>query len=154
MKIEDVQKILQKEGFSPNLEGRGHLSFYARGDIFHIATEEGDDEYISIFKELRVHAGAQSHADLLEAANQAGCSIKCVKCMVRRDGEDVRVRVAVEGFMDSFGFRVQFGRTLEAVTSAVAAFYENLPDVGETASSELGMLRLDASAPMKAAQNI
>lgn len=120
MTIEQLQLILQTEGYISNVDNDGDLHFKAQGRHLFARVDEKDPDFVVIFGDFCLDTeGTKEEIDALRAASKAERTLKCVKCMLLRADEDgFHFRVAVECFTDAENLARSIGRHIDIVCSA------------------------------------
>ena len=120
MTIEQLQLILQTEGYLSNVDEDGDLHFKAQGRHLFARVDEDDPSFVVIFGDFCLDTeGTKEEIEALRAASKAERTLKCVKCMLRRvDDNGFHFRVAVECFTDTENLARSIGRHIDIVCSA------------------------------------
>lgn len=120
MTIEQLQLILQTEGYLSNVDEDGDLHFKAQGRHLFARVDENDPSFVVIFGDFCLDTeGTKEEIDARRVASKAERTLKCVKCMLRKVDEDgFHFRVAVECFTDTENLARSIGRHIDIVCSA------------------------------------
>lgn len=120
MTIEQLQLILQTEGYLSNVDEDGDLHFKAQGRHLFARVDENDPSFVVIFGDFCLDTeGTKEEIDARRVASKAERTLKCVKCMLRRvDDNGFHFRVAVECFTDTENLARSIGRHIDIVCSA------------------------------------
>ena len=127
MTTEELQKILQTEGYIAHVDDDGDLTFKAQGRTLYMTLSEDDPTYLRIFTDLTVPADKADELAVLREGNRLECKLKCVKCMLLdQDEERYFIRVAIECFSDTEILEEEITRYIDIVC-ADRAFGTGLP---------------------------
>ena len=103
MTTEELQKILQTEGYIAHVDDDGDLTFKAQGRTLYMTLSEDDPTYLAVLRE----------------GNRLECKLKCVKCMLLdQDEERFFIRVAIECFSDTEILEEEITRYIDIVCAA------------------------------------
>ena len=116
---EELQKILQTEGYIAHVDDDGDLTFKAQGRTLYMTLSEDDPTYLRIFTDLTVPADKADELAVLREGNRLECKLKCVKCMLLdQDEERFFIRVAIECFSDTEILEEEITRYIDIVCAA------------------------------------
>lgn len=119
MTTEQIQLILQSEGYLTSIDRDGDISFKAQGRKLYASVDDEDTDYVRFFLDLLVDTDGKTKTDVFEAANNVVRRLKCVKCMIlRQNDEGILLRIAVEGFTDLETLVRNIERFIDIVCSA------------------------------------
>ena len=119
MTTEELQKILQTEGYIAHVDDDGDLTFKAQGRTLYMTLSEDDPTYLRIFTDLTVPADKADELAVLREGNRLECKLKCVKCMLLdQDEERYFIRVAIECFSDTEILEEEITRYIDIVCAA------------------------------------
>lgn len=119
MTTEELQKILQAEGYIAHVDDDGDLAFKAQGRNLYATLSEDDPAYFRIFTDLSIPADKADELAVLKEGNRLERKLKCVKCMLlHQDEERYLVRVAIECFSDTGILTENITRYLDIVCTA------------------------------------
>lgn len=119
MITEQLQHILQTEGYLSIIDEDGDIAFKAQGRNLCASVSDDDPDYVRIFLDLLIDRDDTSKRDIFEAANKAECRFKCVKCMLLHQNDDgVLIRIAIESFTDIETLERNINRCIDIVCSA------------------------------------
>lgn len=119
MTTEELQKILQTEGYIAHVDDDGDLTFKAQGRTLYMTLSEDDPTYTRIFADLSVSVDKADELAVLREGNRLECKLKCVKCMLlHQDEERYVVRIAIECFSDTEILTKEITRYIDIVCAA------------------------------------
>lgn len=120
MTMEELQKILQAEGYMAEVDDDGDLTFRAQGRNLYASTEEEDSRYCRVFTDLFIQKGENvDELAVLREGNKLESRLKCLKIMLLHENEDgYHTRIAVECFTDGDSLAQDIERYIDIVCTA------------------------------------
>lgn len=120
MKIETIKRVVDEEGFRPQIDSDGDVVFKYEGASYFIDVDENDEQFVRIaFPNFWKIESKEEHARAVECAHDATKTIKVAKIFVVGDN----VWGTIELFVaDDESFGPVFMRSLSALRGAAHAF--------------------------------
>ncbi len=125
MNIESIKAYLIEEGFRPQLDEDGDISFKYEGKIYYVQTNEADEEFVRILaSNIWPLDDAQEKKAALRIANKATRRFKVAKVFLSNTNN---VCVTVELFLFEIQtFMALFYRSISLLDETVLYFRTNM----------------------------
>lgn len=136
MDLSKIKEYLSEEGYRPQLDEDGDISFKSEGKYYIIQGYQNDAEFIRLIAPnlWEIDDPATLEQAYIQA-NKVTCDIKSAKVFVNRD--ETNVWASIELFMpDSEVFIAVFPRCLSALDGAVSKFHQAMSETVDEEEAE------------------
>ena len=120
MTTEQIQLILQSEGYLTSIDRDGDISFKAQGRKLYASVDDEDTDYVRFFLDLLVDTDGKHEDRRVRSRKQRRpqAQMRGSGMILRQNDEGILLRIAVEGFTDLETLVRNIERFIDIVCSA------------------------------------
>ncbi|MGI9213974.1 MAG: hypothetical protein ACR2HF_16015 [Methylococcaceae bacterium] len=138
MNLQAINEFLIEQGYRPNLEDDGDISFKSEGKYYVVGSTEGDETYVRLIAPNIWSLDSETERELaIQHANKLTSQFKVAKVFSVND--DKNIYATIELFLpDPQAFIRVFDRSMNVLNAAVREFSDEMRTAMEKVMEDTG----------------